>query len=88
MAKPFPEHTLLTRYWFKTKTGLGFGVTAFSLEDAKALVAERARELQREYEILEIVENVDIRELDQGHVVPNMNPPNLRGVWFPMQALR
>ena len=34
--------------------------------------------------IKRMIENVDIRELDQGHVVPNMKPPNWRGVWFPL----
>jgi hypothetical protein len=28
-----------------------------------------------------------VRDLDQGHVIPNMGPPNLRGVWFPMLNL-
>jgi hypothetical protein len=29
-------------------------------------------------------ENLDIRTLDQGHVIPNMKDPTLRGVWFPL----
>lgn len=29
-------------------------------------------------------DDVDVRSLDQGHVVPNMMPPNCRGIWFPM----
>ena len=33
------------------------------------------------------VEDIDIRELDQNHVVPNMAPVNLRGVWFPALSL-
>ena len=74
---------LLMRYWFKTKEHFGFGVTAFSLEDAKSLLDDAARSLGIDYEVLEIIEDIDIRSLDQGHVLPNMGPPNLRGVWFP-----
>jgi hypothetical protein len=29
-------------------------------------------------------ENIDVRTLDQRHVIPNMKDPTLRGVWFPM----
>jgi len=73
----------LRRYWFKTKEHLGLGVTAFSVDDAKRLIDEAARRLGRDYEILGIVEDVDVCDLDQGHVVPNMGPPNFRGVWYP-----
>lgn len=34
-------------------------------------------------EIKEIVPDVDIRTLDQRHVIPNMEVPVVRGVWFP-----
>ena len=32
--------------------------------------------------IRRVVEDVDIKQLDQGHVIPNMDPPVWRGVWF------
>ena len=32
------NNPLLRRYWFKTKEHFGFGVTAFSLEDAMRLI--------------------------------------------------
>jgi hypothetical protein len=72
---------LLKRFWFKTKNHYGLGVTAFSLADAESLI--RQANLQTNYEILEIIEDVDIQTLDQNHVVPNMGTPNFRGVWFP-----
>jgi hypothetical protein len=30
-----------------------------------------------------VVPDVDIRTLDQAHVIPNMGPVVFRGVWFP-----
>jgi hypothetical protein len=83
MKNPELNNPMLRRYWFKTKDRLGFGVTAYSVDDAKRLIDDAARRLGWDYEILRIVEDVDVRDLDQGHVVPNMGPPNFRGVWYP-----
>jgi hypothetical protein len=46
------HNRLLKRYWFRTTERLGFGVTAFSVEDARALVEQRARELRWDYEVV------------------------------------
>jgi hypothetical protein len=81
------NNPLLHRYWFKTREGLGFGVTAYSIEDALSLLAEIGRPLKLDKHVVEVIEEVDIRELDQGHVIPNMGPPNFRGVWFPNLTL-
>ena len=75
--------TLLHRYWFQTKSHLGFGVTAYSVEDAQELVDDAVRRIGWRSEVVKIIEDVDVRNLDQNHVVPNMGPPNFRGVWFP-----
>ena len=72
---------LLTRFWFETSEGRGIGVTAYSLDDARALIEKE--DYVRDQHIIRVVENVDIRTLDQGRVIPNMGPPNLRGIWFP-----
>jgi hypothetical protein len=72
---------LLKRFWFKTETGYGIGVTAYSLEDANSLIKESDGFIDKK--IVEVTENVDIRTLDQGHVIPNMGAPNFRGIWFP-----
>jgi len=77
------EGSLLHRHWFRTKQHLRFGVTAYSIEDAKSLVHDAARRIGSSCEVIEIVEDIDVRELDQNHVVPNMGLPNFRGVWFP-----
>ena len=38
---------------------------------------------RRVFEPSGVIEDVDVRDLDQNHVVPNMDPPNFHGVWFP-----
>jgi hypothetical protein len=83
MAKTELNNPLLRRYWFKTKERFGFGVTAYSLDDTKRLVDDAARSLAMKYEVLAITEDIDVRTVDQNHVVPNMGAPNFRGVWFP-----
>ena len=77
------ENRLLRRFWFKTKKGLGIGVTAYSLDDAKTIVSKATEEIGKMTEIVAIVEDIDITTLDQNHIIPNMGPPNLRGVWYP-----
>jgi hypothetical protein len=88
MTNPELSNPLLQRYWFNTREGLGIGVTAYSVDDAKHLIDDAARRWGWDYEVLKIVEDVDVRDLDQGHVVPNMGPPNLRGIWYPNLNLR
>ena len=74
---------MLTRYWFRVDRGYGFGVTAESVVDAELLLASAGFVRGRDFEVVEILEDVDVRTLDQDHVVPNMGPPNFRGIWFP-----
>lgn len=62
------NNPLLKRFWFKTKERFGLGVTAYSLADAELLV--KKANLYTNYQILEIVEDVDIQTLDQNHVIP------------------
>jgi hypothetical protein len=83
MTKTELNNPLLHRYWFKTREPLGFGVTTYSLDDAKRLVDDAARSLRMNYEVLEIIEDVDVTMLDQNHVRPNMGAVNFRGVWYP-----
>ena len=77
----------LHRFWIRLETDHRlqgeFGVTAFSEDDALAILgyivfggddAPRAVEIRRD---------VDVRDLDQGRVIPNIAPPNLRGIWYP-----
>jgi hypothetical protein len=78
---------LLTRYWLRVRDQLGFGVTAYSVEDARLLLTKAGVDLDFDSDVLEIVQGIDIRTLDQNHVAVNMGPPNLRGVWIPMLNL-
>jgi hypothetical protein len=83
----------LTRYWIELDfpdgypphaTRLGIGVTAFDRDDAMRLVAERVFPAGDVPHVREIREGVDVSMLDPGHVLPNMGPPNRRGIWFPL----
>jgi len=81
----------LIRYWVEVQLPEGlvqpryFGVTAHSLDDALALLAAcAAYALPNPPVVVQAVPNVDVSTLDEGHVLPNMLPPNKRGVWFPI----
>lgn len=83
----------LTRYWFEFalrnhKTAapvhMGCGVTAYGHDDAIIIIKEMLFKDDKIPVITTCIENIDIRTLDQVHVVPNMLAPNIRGVWFPV----
>ena len=89
---------LLTTYWFVTfpESRLGpknFGVTAYSKEDAKQLIIETVNcyglrpYIDNLNDETEVIEDIDIRTLDQGHVMPNMGDITFRGVWYPHFSL-
>ena len=59
---------------------LGYGVTARSEADAREILAETIPDAPR---IVSVTPIKDMRDLDQGHVVPNMSNWFRRGVWFP-----
>jgi hypothetical protein len=62
---------------------LGFGVTAFSLSDALQIIQDAGFELPADRSTLQIRESVSVADLDQRHVVTNMGPIVVRGLWFP-----
>jgi len=81
---------LLARYWFRFEAqapphplNLGCGVSAYDRDDALALLKEKVFKNGVLPRILEAKENVDISVLDGKHVLPNMEDPTIRGVWFP-----
>jgi hypothetical protein len=62
---------------------LGCGVTAFTFEDAVAVLRQTVFGEDPLPDVVQVIEDIDVRTLDQGRIVPNMRPPNERGVWFP-----
>lgn len=84
---------ILRRYWFefvrpvegdrRSPFSLGFGVTAWTEDDARHLLRERVFRDHPVIEIAHVQEDVDVSSLDPGHVLPNIGDPTQRGVWFP-----
>lgn len=62
---------------------LGYGVTAFSLADALAILCGFGYPLPDDLSALRITEGVRVADLDQSHIVPNMGPIVVRGLWYP-----
>ena len=73
----------MRRFWFSLSRGLGVGVTATTKAEAEALARDACAKVGWDFDTQAVLEDVDIRTLDQNHVIPNMGPPNFRGVWFP-----
>ena len=78
----------LRRFWFEFRGAdiplgytMGCGVTAFDEDDAADLIRGRIGRLP---EVARVIADVDASTLDEGHVLPNMDAPVWRGVWFPM----
>jgi hypothetical protein len=82
----------LKRFWFEftivnvcnypAGVGYGCGVTAYDLDDAMKILNKLFKN-DKIPSIKKVIENVDLQTLDQHHVIPNMNPPIDRGIWFP-----
>ena len=80
----------LHRFWFKFSSiplpnslRLGCGVTAYNYDDALVILQETVFSSREFPEIESFVADVDISDLDQKHVIPNMEAPVWLGVWFP-----
>lgn len=82
----------LRRYWIvlegaeRLSRGLGHGcgVTAIDLADAVRLMEQKIFKGKLPAPVKAVTEDVDVSTLDAGHVLPNMLPPDRRGIWFPM----
>lgn len=70
----------LRRYWFAFPDLPGFGVTAYSIEDAHFLLEGEGYLIDRD---VEVIVDVDVSTLDPNHILPNSGPSCFRGVWFP-----
>ena len=78
----------LTAFWIVPPSQhgpLGLGVTALSLDDALFIVRALGYGdyLPDDLSTLKIREGVTVADLDQPHVVANMGPIVIRGMWYP-----
>ena len=60
----------------------GCGVTAWTRDDAMSLVRHHLLEGE-DFQVKDVIEDVDVSTLDANHALHNMAPTNLRGIWFP-----
>ena len=74
------ETQKLRRYWFAYPGLLGFGVTAYSLDDAYFLLEAEGYLIDRS---VEVIVDVDVSTLNPKEILPNAGPSSFRGVWFP-----
>ncbi|WP_143014134.1 hypothetical protein [Mucilaginibacter pineti] len=81
----------MKRYWFEFEVtnvrydlALGCGVTAYNHADALHLLEDLVFKEKAIPIPKKTIEDVDISTLDARHVLLNMGPPNMRGVWYPL----
>ena len=81
-----PERqTMLRRFWYPLPRSFGIGVTAASEAEARTLAESTMEELGIPGTLGAVVADVDVSSLDAGHVLPNVGPSAVRGVWYPMR---
>ena len=77
----------LKTYWFSFPENpyfpIGLGVTAWSLSDAYALLEANGYDFHKHASRVEVREGITVADLDQMHVVGNMGPIVVRGIWYP-----
>ena len=64
----------------RNRTGTLFGVTAFSIDDARFLLEAEGVLIDPGWEV---IVDVDVSTLDANHVQCNAGPSCFRGVWYP-----
>jgi hypothetical protein len=84
----------MQRFWFELDlsieiphppgTLLGCGITADNLADALDILRNNVFSGFETPKIKNVKEDIEMRSLDQGHVIPNMGVVTRRGVWFPL----
>jgi len=83
-----PAHqAMLRRFWYPLPRHFGIGVTAASEAEARALAESTMEELGIQGILGPVVADVDVSSLDAGHVLPNIGPPAVRGVWYPIRNI-
>jgi hypothetical protein len=74
------------RFWFPAGGHFGIGVTAVDLADATNLATTAATQLRWTIDVAGVIEDIDVRDLEQNHVAPNMGVVVFRGVWYPLMG--
>ena len=64
-----------------------YGVSAYSLDDAVALLGASGYSLDPHDPAVSVRDNVVLDEFEQRHIGPSMGPMQLRGVWYPQHNL-
>lgn len=85
------KNPFLNRYWItldlagerRRPAALGYGITAFSVDDALALLRDEVFRGDPLPLIGSIIADVDLSTLDTRHVLPNAGDPVPRGIWYP-----
>jgi hypothetical protein len=77
------HETPLRRFWFALSVGLGIGVTARTEAEARELAERVQQQLFPNATITSVVPDIDVSTLDPKHVLPNIGPSGVRGVWYP-----
>ncbi len=79
----------LRRYWITFVQGdprvpgyRYYGVTGFDWSDSIRLLEERLFRGPLP-PVGAVVEDVDVSQLDADHILPNIGPSAVRGVWYP-----
>jgi hypothetical protein len=77
--------TSLRRFWFKfadhPDSPLGYGVTAWTEDDARAILQTHV--FKDGFPAGTVTPDIDVSGLDAGHILPNIESPTWRGIWFP-----
>jgi hypothetical protein len=82
--------TLLVPYLFIRTEGSRrhwYGVSAYSLEDAIALLHASGYALDPHDSAVSVRENVVLDDYERRHMEPSMGPMQFRGVWYPRHNL-
>jgi hypothetical protein len=85
---------LLTPFWFEFNldnypykhffhSKMGYGVTAFDVDDALMLLQKEAFNNNPLPNITKQIENIAFDDIEQNHVMPNIGFFIRRGVWYP-----
>ena len=57
------------------------------MSDALRILREFGFKLPDDISDFKIIEGVRVADLDQKHIVPNIGPIIVRGVWYPRQKI-